>query len=266
MQRYTINRDFLENIRQAGGTGKYQEYADAALRGFGVKVTPKGGVTYYYRWSSPNGKHPRKTVGHYPAIAPSVARELAKKMGATLDRSSDDDVTLLTKQAARAVTAERLKAVPTGGEFLTKTYADYFVGKSRNKERAKRTIADIREHFADILGKALNEVSRDDLMQWVTTELARVKKPATASAPAQYMKPATANRKMNALRGLLTNAYERKIIKENPGQGIEKEDEGSGVVRWLKPDERNVGSASRWTNASEASGLTGNASCGPPLS
>ena len=41
MQRYTINRDFLENIRQAGGTGKYQEFADAALRGFGMKVTPK---------------------------------------------------------------------------------------------------------------------------------------------------------------------------------------------------------------------------------
>jgi hypothetical protein len=41
----------------------------------------------YYRWTLPvaaNGrkKHGRKTVGHYPAMAPSAARELAKKQAA----------------------------------------------------------------------------------------------------------------------------------------------------------------------------------------
>lgn len=109
MQRYTINRDFLETIRQAGGTGKYQEYADAALRGFGVKVTPQGGIAYYYRWTQPNRKHARKTVGHYPALAPSAARELAKKMAATLEHSADDDVTLLAKRATREANAERAR-------------------------------------------------------------------------------------------------------------------------------------------------------------
>ena len=47
MARHTINRDILETIRQAGGTGRYEEYADVALRGFGVKVTPQGGIAYY---------------------------------------------------------------------------------------------------------------------------------------------------------------------------------------------------------------------------
>lgn len=64
MQRYTINRDFLENIRQAGGTGKYQEFAEAALRGFGVKVNPQDGIAFCYRWTAPGGKHRRKVVDH----------------------------------------------------------------------------------------------------------------------------------------------------------------------------------------------------------
>lgn len=121
MHRYTINRDFLEIIRQAGGTGNYQEYADNALRGFGVKVTPQGGISYCYRWTAPaaaNGKkkHPRKTVGHYPTMAPSAARELAKKMAATLDHSGDADVAVVSKRAVREANAERVKVVPTVGE------------------------------------------------------------------------------------------------------------------------------------------------------
>jgi hypothetical protein len=45
MARHTINQKFVENLHRQSGTGKYQEFADDALRGFGVKVTPQGGIT-----------------------------------------------------------------------------------------------------------------------------------------------------------------------------------------------------------------------------
>ncbi|CAE6860729.1 Tyrosine recombinase XerC [Paraburkholderia nemoris] len=239
MQRYTINRDFLETIRQAGGTGRYQEYADAALRGFGVKVTPQGGIAYYYRWIAPGGRHGRKVVGHYPATAPSAARELAKKIGATLDHRQDDDVTLIAKHAARENNAQRARVVPTVGEYLTQTYGPHFRSKSKNKSRADRTITDIRKDFAGFMDTPLNRLGMADLAQWRTDELFRVKKPATRGTPAQYVKPATMNRKMNAFRGLLAHAHACRIITANPAEGMAKEDEGSGVVRWLKPDEEH---------------------------
>jgi hypothetical protein len=44
MARHTINQKFVENLHRQSGTGKYQEFADDALRGFGVKVT-RGGIT-----------------------------------------------------------------------------------------------------------------------------------------------------------------------------------------------------------------------------
>ncbi|TFE47263.1 DUF4102 domain-containing protein [Paraburkholderia dipogonis] len=51
------------------------------MRGFGVKVTPQGSIACYYcyRLTQPNGRHGRKAIGHYPELAPSAAREPAKK-------------------------------------------------------------------------------------------------------------------------------------------------------------------------------------------
>ncbi|MCO4880512.1 site-specific integrase [Paraburkholderia caribensis] len=235
MQRFTINRDFLEQQRQAGGTGKYREFADDHLRGFGVKITPQGGIAYYYRWTGTDGKHHRKVVGHYPTMTPSAAREHAKKLSGTLDHSRDDDVTLIAKQATREANAERAKVVPTVGEFLSGTYAKYFRTQSRNN--ADRTIAMIRDSFPGLMDKPLNKVSTKDIEDWRTDELSRVLKPAMHGMPAKLVKPATANRKLNALRGLLTYAHTTKVITENPGTGVAKQDEGSGVVRWLRPDE-----------------------------
>ncbi|WP_288829997.1 hypothetical protein [uncultured Paraburkholderia sp.] len=87
------------------------------------------------------------------------------------------------------------------------------------------------------MGMALDTIDANDLMEWTMKELGGVKNRATDTAPAKYISPATANRKMNALRRLLTNAFDRKIVSENPGAKLEKEDEGSGIALWLKPDE-----------------------------
>ncbi|SAK70840.1 hypothetical protein AWB79_03864 [Caballeronia hypogeia] len=64
----TIDRDFLRGIV---ATGKYQEYADNKLAGFGVKVTPTGAVAYTYRYTAPDGSRPRKIIGHYHACNPA---------------------------------------------------------------------------------------------------------------------------------------------------------------------------------------------------
>jgi hypothetical protein len=45
--RYKIDRSFLRGIKP---TGDWQEFSDAELRGFTVKVTPTGTINYTYRW------------------------------------------------------------------------------------------------------------------------------------------------------------------------------------------------------------------------
>ncbi|WP_288829995.1 hypothetical protein [uncultured Paraburkholderia sp.] len=91
MARYVINCDFLENIRQRGGTGKYQEYADAALRGFGVKVTPQGSIAYYFWLTQPNGR--------YGARLSALSRTRAERRA----------------RAGRNENAKRARVVPTVG-------------------------------------------------------------------------------------------------------------------------------------------------------
>lgn len=44
-----LTATFLKRSARRGGTGSDQEFTDDSLRGFGVKVSPKGTISYYYR-------------------------------------------------------------------------------------------------------------------------------------------------------------------------------------------------------------------------
>jgi hypothetical protein len=100
MQHHTIHSDFLEAIRQAGGTGKYQEFADNALRGFGVKVTPNGGISHVFPCTASAGIDGRTSHPQYGRPLSRGAR-ICEEIGVTLERSSDDDITIIEKRAAR---------------------------------------------------------------------------------------------------------------------------------------------------------------------
>jgi len=78
-------------------------------------VTPQGSIACHccYRLTQPNCRHGRKTIGHYPELAPSAAREPAEKRAATLERSRDDAITGLAKRAARNENGRRARLVPT---------------------------------------------------------------------------------------------------------------------------------------------------------
>jgi hypothetical protein len=65
MAKITITRDFLRSVK---ASGKYQDYRDTDLPGFALKVTPKGGVAYTYRWTKPNGRQGLKVIGHWPVM------------------------------------------------------------------------------------------------------------------------------------------------------------------------------------------------------
>jgi hypothetical protein len=73
------------------------------LPGFALKMTPKGGIAYTYRWTKPDGSQGRKVIGHWPVMQPGDARESARKEAALIDHKGDTDT--LTVRAERCVVA-----------------------------------------------------------------------------------------------------------------------------------------------------------------
>lgn len=85
-QKYDLNRDFLRTLRP---TGAQQEYADRAIAGFTVRVTPAGAISYALRYRKPDGTFARKKIGNYPELSPADAREVVKRELQTTDRKGD---------------------------------------------------------------------------------------------------------------------------------------------------------------------------------
>jgi len=118
MARHKIDRTFLRAIV---ATGKWQEFADAELRGFVLKVTPTGAISYTYRWTAPDGTRSRKVIGHYPHLQPGEARELARKDATLFDHKGDSAAQQLARHERR-VEVQTVLGVPTVRTFLADTY------------------------------------------------------------------------------------------------------------------------------------------------
>jgi hypothetical protein len=119
MAKLSITPEFLRSIRK---TGKYQDYRDADLPGFALKVTPQGGIGYTYRWTKPDGTQGRKVIGHWPVMQPGDARESTRKEAAITDHKADTlKVRAERKRKKTAVLA--VVGVPTIRAFLTENIA-----------------------------------------------------------------------------------------------------------------------------------------------
>jgi integrase len=236
MARVNINRDFLLTIK---GDGKSRYIPDEKLRGFCIKVSPTGSVGFYYRWDKPrtaDGKRQQgsKFIANWPGTEPGKARDMAAKFAATIEHSTDDNRTILAKREQRANDAERVKVVPTLGEYLTDTYGP-FVRAERST--GARIVADIEKTFMAWLDRPLNQITTKEISDWKTAELSRVLRPAANGLPEKRVRPATMNSKLNKIKGLFSYAVENIVISVNPAENITKSDEGPERVRWLHWDE-----------------------------
>ncbi|MEI5998936.1 tyrosine-type recombinase/integrase [Paraburkholderia bengalensis] len=236
MARVNINRDLLLTIK---GDGKSRYVPDAKLRGFCIKISPTGSIAFYYRWDKPRTADCKRQQGSrhiadWPGTEPGKARDMAAKFAATVEHSTDDNRTILAKREQRAQDAERVKVVPTLGEYLTDTYGPFVMAE---RDTGARIVADIRKTFASWLATPLNRIATQDIAAWKTAELSRVLRPAANGQPEKRVTPATMNSKLNKLKGLLRHAAATKVISENPAATVTKSDEGPERVRWLQHDE-----------------------------
>ncbi|KWB17812.1 hypothetical protein WL32_25245 [Burkholderia cepacia] len=219
-QKFKIDRDFLRSIQP---TGKYQEFVDFEVRGFGVKVTPTGTVTYTVRWTKPDGKQGRKVIGYWPNMNPGEARELARKTIRDVDKKGDTTADVLERRR-RQVEAQQIVSGHTLRDFIDTRYRVWMIANNRSGEA---TVTRAVRVFADFLDHPLNGFNPWMFESW------------RAKCLDKGLSTATTNRDLAALRGLFSRAVEWGVVAEHPMRTVKALKESSGKVRWLSDDEED---------------------------
>lgn len=217
-QRFKIDREFLRAVQL---TGRYQEFVDAEVRAFVVKVTPAGRISYTIRWTKPDGSRGRRVLGYWPDTNPGEARELAKKALRDVEKTGDTTADVLERRR-RKTEAQQIVGTPTLAAFIKDRYSDWLAANTRSSDA---TLARLRRSFQDH-----QELPLSDFTAWIIEKWRSGRLKAGIGA-------STINRDLSALRGLFSRALEWGVIAEHPMRTVKALQAPSGKVRWLSDDE-----------------------------
>jgi integrase len=194
-------------IKSLKPEAKPYEVRDPRLKGFLLRVQPTGVMTYYAEY----GRGKRHRVGPADALAPSQAREEAKRVLAGVALGDDPAA------AQREAKAHTLRS------FLDEVYEPW---AKANIRTPKNTLGRLRANFPDLQNKKLADISA-----WVVEKgrSARLKAGAKAT---------TVNRDLDDLRSALGKAVAWKLLDVHPLTEVKRSrtDDNAGV-RFLDDDE-----------------------------
>src|ERR1035437_7536510 len=164
---------------------------DTEINRFFVRVQPTGMMIYYCNVNLVNGKRTARKIGKHGVLTPSQAREEAKKIIGDAARGIDPDA---AKKSARQYTLRK---------FLDEKYEPWLTARQKKgdprldakaEKRAEATISMIESSFGEFLPKKLSELNSWIIEKWKMANLNKGSKPATI------------NRKMDALRAALSKS------------------------------------------------------------
>lgn len=228
MARQHINRELVRQLQEENRTTpKLREIYDDQITGFGVRITPKGTVSFIYRWTTPEGKQDRKTISvmadeaDVKAARAKVLQELKRT-----DHIRDTPAVRVAKHERR-VTDRKTLTMPTVGEYLDGEYRTYWLGATQS-ETPEQNLKNIRRDFADLMDTRLDEVTRPMIKRWIEKRVAA------------KCKPTAINRTLGSLGGLFSHAVEHEKIETNPCAKLRKKvdpEETERLGRELTADE-----------------------------
>ena len=176
---------------------------DAEVSGFFIRVMPSGGKTYAIHYRH-DGQGRDYTLGKHGVITPAIARKMAlSKLG---DVAKGIDVQAERKH--RSKVADKSKFDTLGG-FLKHKYAGWV---TTERKTGTETLQMIEHDFKHLYGKKLSSISNWDLTKWRTERLKGAKGRAITAA--------SVNRRLKALKAVLSKAVEWGVIEENPLQSL----------------------------------------------
>ncbi len=202
---------------------------DTALKGFGLKVTPKGRKVYLVQYRLPGSATRRFTLGaHGSPWTPEAARSKALEVLGLVAGGVDPGT---AKREARAdITVAELCDLYMAEGVRTKKASTLEMDRTR-----------IKRHVLPLLGrKRLKALSKSDIERFLS-DIA-----AGKSAKTEITKPrgrsvvrggeGVANRTLGMLGAILQFAVERGLRPDNPARNVRKFQEGRRA-RFLSNDE-----------------------------
>jgi integrase len=173
-------------------------YWDAALPGFGVKVTPKGRKVFIvlYRTGGAGSKLRKYTIGPYGRVTPHQARAAAQKVFTA--RLEGRDPAAEKRERKRRLVADRL-------EDLLETFVEQRLSQNRSGAEIARLLR--REMGKAWAGRSIHAIAKRDVVEVV-------------SAIEQRGAPVAANKALKSIKMFLRWCVGRAILDLSPAEGV----------------------------------------------
>jgi integrase len=173
-------------------------YWDAALPGFGVKVTPKGRKVFIvlYRTGGAGSKPRKYTIGPYGRVTLHQARVAAQKVFAA--RLEGRDPAAEKRESKRRIVADRV-------EDLLETFVDQRLSQNRSGGEIARLLR--REIGKTWAGRSIHEIGKRDVVELI-------------SVIERRGAPVAANKALKSIKMFLRWCVGRAILDQSPAEGV----------------------------------------------
>ncbi len=202
---------------------------DTDLKGFGVKVTPKGQKTYFIYYRTFSGQQRRPSIGKHGKLTADEARKIARQWLA--DATGGGDVSGERQKIRKALTIKE----------LTDLYLKDHAEPHKKPSSVKTDRANINNHILPLLGTAkVQDVRQVDIVK-LKAAISRGKTSRKLTAKPRGRRivkggEGVANRVLALLSKMFSCAIAWEIRKDNPVRGIQRFKE-TPKDRFLNEDE-----------------------------
>jgi len=173
-------------------------YWDAALPGFGIKVTPKGRKVFIvlYRTGGAGSKLRKYTIGPYGRVTLHQARIAAQKVFAA--RLEGRDPAAEKRERKRRVVADRV-------EDLLEAFIEQRLSQNRSGAEIGRLLR--RDMGRAWAGRSIHEIGKRDVVEVI-------------SAIEQRGAPVAANKALKSIKTFLRWCVGRAVLDQSPAEGV----------------------------------------------